>query len=202
MHIRNLAKRGFDLFMSLLAIMLLIPIWLVLTICIFVENPGSIIFRQLRPGKDGKLFIIYKFRSMYINSVPPMELGAVKHNHSLVTRVGHFIRRFKLDETPQFYNVLKGEMSLIGPRPCLPDRIASMTEAEKRRFHMLPGISGWAEVNGNVDLTWEEQLLLDLWYVDHFTLKLDLAIFIKTIKVVLCGSVKNEQALNAATNRE
>lgn len=188
-------KRVVDILLSSIAILMLLPIWLVISLIIFIEDKGPIFYRQKRVGLRETLFTIYKFRSMRVNNIPPLELGAVKHNHSLVTRIGHFIRRTKLDETPQFFNVLRGDMSLIGPRPCLPVRLETMTQREKRRFAMLPGLSGFAEVNGNVELTWQEQLWLDLWYVDHASFWLDCQIFFATFKVVLLGSTRNEVML-------
>lgn len=198
MRIWRWIKRTVDLLISACAIIFLLPFWILLGLCIYLEDPGKIFFKQQRLGKNGKLFTIYKFRSMYINNIPPMELGAIKHDHSLVTRVGYFIRRFKLDETPQFLNVLLGNMSLIGPRPCLPERLSTMTLIQKKRLDFLPGLSGWAEVNGNVDLTWDEQIILDLWYVKNWTFFLDIKIIFLTLKVVLFGSEKNETALNDA----
>lgn len=193
-------KRILDIFLSLLAVIILLPLWIIVAIAIFAEDRGPICFRQTRLGQDGILFILYKFRSMRVNQIPPLELGAIKHNHALVTSVGYVIRRFKIDETLQFLNVLKGDMSLVGPRPCLPQSMDSMTTQEKKRFACLPGLTGWAEVNGNVELLWEEQLLLDLWYVENRSLYLDILILLRTIGVVVCGSHRNETALNLARN--
>jgi lipopolysaccharide/colanic/teichoic acid biosynthesis glycosyltransferase len=181
-------------------VFLLIPLWIILSVSIFIEDRGPIFYRQKRLGKDGKLFTLYKFRSMYVNNIPPLELGAIKHNHTLVTHIGYVMRRLKLDETPQFLNVIVGEMSLVGPRPCLPLRIESMSLEEKKRFQVPPGLTGWAEVNGNVELTWDEQLLLDLWYVQHASFSLDMKILLKTMGVVLFGSKKNASALLNAKN--
>lgn len=188
-------KRSCDIIFSLLALILLLPLWIIVGVCVFLEDPGPIIYRQKRVGKNESLFTLYKFRSMKQNNIPPLELGAVKHNHSLVTKTGYFIRRFKIDETPQFLNVLRGEMSLVGPRPCLPGRLPTMNSFQKQRFSFLPGLTGWAEVNGNVELTWEEQVLLDVWYVKHWSFCLDFKIIFKTLFVVLWGSHRNETAL-------
>ncbi len=188
-------KRYCDIVVSLIAIVILSPFWLIISLCIILEDPGPVFYRQERVGKNEKIFNIYKFRSMRQNNIPPLELGAVKHNHPLVTKIGYIIRRFKLDETPQFLQVLRGEMSLVGPRPCLPGRIQTMSTMEKVRFSCVPGLTGWAEVNGNVELTWEEQVLLDLWYVHHQSFWLDLKIILSTFVVVLWGSHKNEKAL-------
>lgn len=193
-------KRSVDILIAVPALVLLIPLWIILGLGIFIEDRGPIFYKQKRLGKNGKLFTIYKFRSMYVNNIPPLELGAIKHNHSLVTRIGYIMRRLKLDETPQFLNVIVGEMSLVGPRPCLPVRIESMSLSEKKRFQVAPGLTGWAEVNGNVELSWDEQLLLDLWYVQHASLRLDMKIILKTMGVVLFGSKINTAALLNAKN--
>lgn len=191
-------KRFIDVFGALVSISLLLPVWILTVICIYVENPGPIFFRQVRPGRNGKLFTVYKFRSMYVNNIPPLELGPVKHDHALVTKVGYILRRTKLDETPQYLNILFGDMSYVGPRPCLPDRLEKMSLAEKKRLTMAPGLTGWAEINGNVELTWEEQLLLDLWYIENWSVGLDFKIMWGTLNVILFGSQRNEQALRDA----
>lgn len=188
----------FDIFISSAAIIVLLPLWGLVSIGIFLEDRGPIFFRQKRLGRDGHAFTLYKFRSMCVNDIAPLALGPIKHNHSLVTWTGYIIRRLKLDETPQFWNVLKGDMSLVGPRPCLIERWQTMSVRERERFSVSPGLSGWAEVNGNVELSWEEQLLLDLWYIKHHSFYLDLIILLKTFTVVLFGSKKNEQALRQA----
>ncbi|MBA3662132.1 MAG: sugar transferase [Gammaproteobacteria bacterium] len=197
-NIQSLLKRTIDVVISFFAIIVLTPFWIVIAIAIYFENPGPIFYLQERVGYKGKPFKLFKFRSMVVNDIPPLELGSIKHNHSLVTRVGYVLRRFKLDETPQFLNVLIGTMSLIGPRPCLLGRIPSMSQTEQLRFNALPGLSGWAEVNGNVDLTWQEQVWLDVWYVKHHHLLLDAFIIVKTFIVVLFGSKKNDIALSKA----
>lgn len=193
-------KRRVDLLIAIPAMIVLLPLWVLLSLCIFLEDRGPIFYKQRRPGKDGTLFTLYKFRSMYVNNIPPLELGAIKHNHTLVTHVGYVMRRLKLDETPQFLNVILGQMSLVGPRPCLPIRIETLSLQEKKRFDVLPGLTGWAEVNGNVELTWDEQLLLDRWYVQNQSFRLDMTILVKTIGVVLLGSKKNNVALLNAKN--
>lgn len=193
-------NRTCNVVFSLFFLVVTFPLLLVLALLIKLESSGPLFFKQKRVGKKQRPFYIYKFRSMYLHESSPEQLGPIKHGHSLVTRVGYFIRRFKLDEVPQFINVLSGQMSLIGPRPCLFSKIDAMTEVEKRRFSVLPGVTGWAEVNGNVELDWNEQLMLDLWYVDNKTFRLDIYIFFKTILIILFGSKKNSKALVAAEN--
>lgn len=191
-------KRLFDVIFSLFCLSFLLPLFPIIACLIKLESKGPVVFKQIRVGKNGKPFYMYKFRSMYLHDQSPEELGPIKHEHVLVTKIGYFLRRFKLDEIPQFINVLRGEMSIIGPRPYLFTSIAVMTEFEKHRFDVLPGMTCWAEVNGNVELTWRDQLILDLWYVYHQTFWLDMKILGKTLLTVMVGSIKNETALNQA----
>lgn len=195
---KALLKQTFDVIGAAICLILLCLVGSILAILIYWETPGPIFFIQTRAGKDEKPFRMYKFRSMAVNNIAPMELGPVKHKHNLVTRTGYIMRRTKLDEIPQFLNVLRGEMSFVGPRPCLIEKIDALTPNEKRRFSVLPGMTGWAEVNGNVELSWEEQLMLDVWYIDHRSLWLDLQILFKTLGVVVFGSERNEKAIEAA----
>ena len=191
-------KRVFDIFFSIVCITLLSPLCILLAILIRLESSGPIFFIQERVGKSEKPFRIIKFRSMHTHHFTPEELGPIKHNHAVVTRVGYWLRRTKLDEIPQFFNVLWGDMSVVGPRPCLLSTAEQMTAQEKHRFLDRPGVTGWAEVTGNVELSWHEQLLLDLWYVDHQTFFLDMQIILRTILTVLFGSIRNDKALEQA----
>lgn len=193
-----MVKRLLDLIISIFCIVILSPFFCILPLLIFIESPGPIIFSQKRVGKKEKSFNIYKFRSMYVHNLDPSEIGAVKHSHPLVTKIGYIMRRTKLDEIPQFFNVLRGDMSLVGPRPCMFERIKNMTSYERHRFLFLPGMTGWAEVNGNVEFSWDEQLLLDLWYIDHQSLWLDFVILARTFVVLFIGSIRNDEALNRA----
>lgn len=191
-------QRIFDICFASIALILLSPFFLLIVMVIKLESKGPAIFKQKRVGKDMRPYFIYKFRSMVVHDFLPEELGPIKHNHNLVTRSGHFLRRTKLDEIPQFFNVLKGDMRIVGPRPCLFSTLETLTDTEKRRFKVLPGLTGWAEINGNVELSWREQLTLDLWYVDHYSFRLDLKIIYKTILTVLFGSIRNIHALSQA----
>lgn len=193
-------KRLLDIIFSLLGLAVLLPLGLLLALLIKLDSRGPVFFKQKRVGLHERPFGMFKFRSMVVNNHAPETLGPIKDQHALVTRVGYLLRRFKLDELPQLINVLRGEMSIVGPRPCLFSRIDTMTKEERRRFHMRPGLSGWAEVNGNLELTWHEQLLLDLWYVDNYSLRLDMLIIVKTVITVIIGSIKNEAALQKANN--
>lgn len=192
------AKRSMDVAVSLVCIGLLWPVCLLLAILIKLETPGPVFFVQKRMGKDERPFAMYKFRSMVVNTIHPLHLGEVKHNHQLVTRVGYVMRRTKLDEVPQFLNVLRGEMSLVGPRPCLIEQVGEITPVERRRFKFHPGMTSWADVNGNVEITRGERWILDVWYIDHYSLQLDIRILAKTLGVVISGSKRNERAIRAA----
>lgn len=191
-------KRNLDLFISTFCIIVLLPLIVIIALLILLESGRPVFFIQKRVGKNKNLFNMYKFRSMRVNNIDPFQLGPIKHSHQLVTKVGYFIRRTKLDELPQLLNVIRCEMSLVGPRPCLPERLDQMNHDECRRFDALPGITGWAEVNGNLELDWNEQLLLDLWYINNQSTQLDLKILIKTFFVLILGSIRNEKALNLA----
>ncbi len=191
-------QKIFDRLSALICIFLLSPLYLLVAVLIKVESKGPVFFVQERVGYNQCPFKIYKFRSMVVNDYDPQVLGPVKHNHAIVTKVGYWLRRTKLDEIPQFFNVLCGDMSMVGPRPCLFSTLKLMRPHELRRFKVLPGMTGWAEVNGNVELTWNEQLALDLWYVDHRSLCLDIHILFKTLATVLFGSIKNVGVLKQA----
>lgn len=198
LSLSNTLHRVFDVVFASICISILLPAFIIIALAIRFTSNGPVIFRQKRVGKNERAYYIYKFRSMHLHDALPEDLGPIKHTHALVTPIGHFIRRTKLDEIPQFFNVLLGTMSMIGPRPCLFSRIETMSKRERRRFDVLPGITGWAEVNGNVELDWSEQLTLDLWYIDHRTFWLDIKILAKTIYIMLRGSVKNTAELKKA----
>jgi lipopolysaccharide/colanic/teichoic acid biosynthesis glycosyltransferase len=138
------------------------------------------------------------FRSMRVNDFSPLRVGQVRGEHPLVTPVGRWIRRLKVDELPQLLNVLRGDMSLVGPRPALVDQVESYTDFQRRRLEMRPGMTGWAQVNGNIELEWAERILLDIWYIDHCSPWLDLRILWRTSAVVIFGERSNRQALKDA----
>lgn len=179
-------KRLFDITISMIGLIITSPILLLTAIAIKLESPGSIIFKQERLGLNGKVFKIYKFRSMCVDA----EKGGVyeKKGDPRVTKVGKFIRKTSIDELPQFVNILKGEMSLIGPRPALtyhPWPYNEYTEEQKRMFHVRPGVTGWAQVNGRKEVEWPRRIELNVEYVDKMSLYFDLMIFFKTIFKVL-----------------
>ena len=179
-------KRLFDITISVVGLVITSPIFLVTAIAIKLESPGPIIFKQERLGLNGKVFKIYKFRSMCEGA----EKGGVyeKKGDTRVTKVGKFIRKTSIDELPQFANILKGEMSLIGPRPALtyhPWPYNEYTEEQKRMFYVRPGVTGWAQVNGRKDVEWPRRIELNVEYVNNMSLYFDLMIFFKSIFKVL-----------------
>lgn len=175
-------KRGFDILLAILLIALLgIPI-VVIAILIKLEDNGPIIFKQKRMGKDLKPFEIYKFRSMISNR---KELEGKLSHDEMTTRIGKFIRKTSLDELPQIFNVLKGEMSFIGPRPWVLEYYDWLTPVQKRRCNVLPGISGLAQVRGRNGISVLRKIEYDLEYINHFGIKYDIKILIETIKVIL-----------------
>jgi lipopolysaccharide/colanic/teichoic acid biosynthesis glycosyltransferase len=192
------AKRLMDLFVASIISLVFAPVWLILPILIRLESTGPALFVQDRSGKYGKPFKMYKFRSMVINDVDPLQLGPLKYDHPLITSVGRFMRRMKLDELPQLLNVFRGEMSMVGPRPCLVSQVESIFAQAPMRFDVPPGMTGWAEVNGNVELTPDEQLVLDTWYVKNYSICLDILVLFKTIGVVVFGSKRNEAVIGQA----
>lgn len=179
-------KRLLDITISMIGLIITSPILLITAIAIKLESPGPIIFKQERLGLKGKVFKIYKFRSMCVDA----EKGGVyeEKGDPRVTKVGKFIRKTSIDELPQFVNILKGEMSLIGPRPALtyhPWPYNEYTEEQKRMFHVRPGVTGWAQVNGRKEVEWPRRIELNVEYVDKMSLYFDLMIFFKTIFKVL-----------------
>lgn len=180
---KHFFKRLFDLLISSLALLLIG--WLLVLIAIFLHfaNKGAgAFFLQERPGKDGKIFKIIKFKTMTDERDAE---GELLPDAQRLTKVGRFVRSTSLDELPQLINVLKGEMSLVGPRPLLVDYLPLYNEEQKRRHEVRPGISGWAQCHGRNALSWTEKFKLDVWYVDHCTIWTDIKVFIMTIKNVL-----------------
>jgi len=167
-----------------IALIVLIPIFAVIGIFIKLDSKGTVFFDQERAGKDGKVFRAYKLRTM-VDNAEKFGLGyEIEKNDSRITRVGKYLR-WGIDELPQLINVFKGEMSLVGPRPALPHQIKKYSEREKRRLEVKPGITGWALVNGRNILSWPERIKLDIWYIDHWSIWLDLKILLKTVWVVI-----------------
>ena len=175
--------RFFDILFSFLGILFLSPVFLFLYIAIRLESKGGGFYKQLRVGRGGTDFYVYKFRSMRIGA-DKQGLITVGGRDPRITRIGYFIRKYKLDELPQLFNVLKGDMALIGPRPLLPQYLSLYSREQARRHEVRPGITGWAQVNGRNAISWSKKFELDVWYVDHCSFLLDLKIILLTIKKV------------------
>ena len=175
-------KRIFDLLLASFGLILFIPIILFTALLIRMKLGTPIIFKQQRPGLNGRLFELYKFRTM---TDERDETGELLPDHVRLTPLGKLIRKLSLDEFPQLINVIKGEMSLIGPRPLLPEYLSLYTEEQAKRHHVKPGITGWAQINGRNAITWEEKFKLDVWYVENQSFILDLKILFLTIKKVV-----------------
>ena len=182
---KHFFKRVLDFLISLIAIICLSPFLLVMIVWLHFANKGAgVFFLQDRPGKDGKLFNVIKFKSMTDETD---ENGVPLPNDQRITKIGKFMRKFSIDELPQLFNVLKGDMSLIGPRPLLTRYLLLYTPEQARRHEVRPGLTGWAQVHGRNNITWKEKFELDLWYVDHCTLWTDIKVVFMTIKNVLSG---------------
>jgi lipopolysaccharide/colanic/teichoic acid biosynthesis glycosyltransferase len=181
-------RRLVDIVVSASALALLSPVLALAALAIRLESPGPVIYRQGRVGKDGEPFGVLKLRTM----VPGAEhIGAglaIDAGDPRVTRVGALLRRTSLDELPNLLNVLRGEMSLIGPRPTLPVQVEQYTPRQRGRLQIKPGITGWAQVNGRTSLPWSERIELDLYYIEHRSLALDLRILARTPALVLGGT--------------
>jgi len=178
-------KRAFDIAVSSVALILLSPLIGLIALAIKLEDGGPVLYIQDRVGKGGKIFRCYKFRSMVVNAEKIGLRLELAKDDPRITRVGKILRHWRLDEIPQLFNVLKGDMSIVGPRPTLPSQVARYTPYQRRRLEMKPGMAGWAFVNGNNAIPWEKRIELDIWYIDHWSLWLDLLIFLKAIGVVL-----------------
>ncbi len=194
----NFIKRAIDVLVSSTCIVLLSPVLCIVMFTIWVEDGRPVLFRQTRVGINGSYFSLLKFRSMYVNTIPVEEMGQVSGHNPLVTKVGRVIRRLKIDELPQLFNVLLGDMSLVGPRPTVPEQVEKYSDFEMKRLSVKPGMTGWAQVNGNINLTWEDRILLDRWYIDNWSLWLDIKILARTVAVILFGERVNQYVIEEA----
>lgn len=179
-------KRCADLAAGILGLIVLSPLFLIIPLLIKLTMPGPVFFCQERAGKDGRTFVILKFRSMKVDRQAE-ETHAFAKDPERITPFGSLMRRAKIDEVPQLLNVIRGDMSLVGPRPTVTEQAKRYTARQKKRLRMRPGMTGLAQVNGNAALSWEERIEYDLQYVETFSLGLDMKILVKTILVVLCG---------------
>jgi undecaprenyl phosphate N,N'-diacetylbacillosamine 1-phosphate transferase len=189
---RNYFKRILDILVSIGGIILLLPIIVLLAFIITLVTKTNPLFLQERTGAHGTVFIMFKFRTM---SNKKSKSGNLLPDDQRLTKLGKWLRKSSLDEVPQLLNILKGDMSLIGPRPLLPTYLPLYSVQQNKRHAIKPGITGWAQVNGRNTLPWEQKFELDIWYVDNLSLRIDLKIFYKTIITVLRG-----EGINAKGN--
>jgi len=179
---QKIIKPIIDFCAALAVFILLLPILLLVAILLFFANGGTPFFIQKRPGKKERIFNIIKFKTMHDKRD---DKGELLPDNERLTKVGHIIRKTSLDELPQLINVIKGDMSLIGPRPLLPEYLSLYNEEQQKRHQVKPGITGWAQVNGRNAISWEKKLAYDVWYVENSSFLLDVKIVLKTIKKVL-----------------
>jgi lipopolysaccharide/colanic/teichoic acid biosynthesis glycosyltransferase len=180
-------RRVVDVVVAGAALVLITPVLLLAMLAIRLESAGHPIYRQRRVGKDGEEFDMLKLRTM-VSGAERMGAGlAVNEGDSRITRVGRFLRRFSLDELPNLVNILRGEMSIIGPRPTIQVQVAQYTERQRGRLAIRPGLTGWAQIHGRTSLPWTERIELDLWYIEHRSWRLDLQIVWRTITMLITG---------------
>ncbi|MDH5828702.1 sugar transferase [Sphingobacterium faecium] len=179
---KHFFKRFFDFIAAFFGLLLLSPLFVVVCIGLYFVNNGKPFFFQARPGKGGRIFRIVKFKTM---NDKKDAVGNLLADAERLTPIGAFVRKTSLDEIPQLINVLKGDMSLIGPRPLLIQYLPLYNETQKRRHEVRPGITGWAQVNGRNAISWDKKFELDVWYVDHISLTTDIKVFFTTFKKVI-----------------
>jgi lipopolysaccharide/colanic/teichoic acid biosynthesis glycosyltransferase len=180
-------SRALDMVLSTVLLVVAAPLLALAALAIRLESPGPVVYRQRRVGKDGRPFELLKLRTM----VPGAEsMGAgiyVVEGDPRITRIGRLLRRFSLDELPNLVNVLKGDMAMVGPRPTVQEQVDRYTERQRRRLEVKPGITGWAQINGRTSLPWPERIELDVWYVEHRSLRVDLRILARTARMLASG---------------
>ena len=192
-------KRVIDFILVFIILVVVGPILLLITIWLHFANKGAgAFFTQERPGKDGKIFRVIKFKTMTDERDTD---GNLLPDAQRLTKVGRFVRSTSIDELPQLINVLKGDMALIGPRPLLPQYLSLYSKEQARRHEVCPGITGWAQVNGRNAISWTRKFELDVWYVDHCSLKLDVKIFFLTIKKVFMRDSISKEGVGGITQR-
>ena len=194
---KNFIKPAIDFVLALVGFLFLSPVFVLVAIGLFFANDGKPFFFQLRPGKDGKIFKIIKFKTM---TDKKDENGNLLPDADRLTKIGSFVRKTSLDEIPQLLNVIKGDMSLVGPRPLLPKYLELYNDFQRRRNEVKPGITGWAQVNGRNSISWEKKFEYDVWYVDNVSFLLDIKILILTVLKVVKSEGINEQG--QATSNE
>jgi lipopolysaccharide/colanic/teichoic acid biosynthesis glycosyltransferase len=180
-------SRAFDVVLAAALLVITLPLLVLAAVAIRLESRGPVFYRQLRVGRDGEPFELWKLRTM----VPGAEsMGAgiyVLEGDPRITRTGRLLRRFSLDELPNLVNVLKGDMAIVGPRPTVQEQVDRYTDRQRRRLEVKPGITGWAQINGRTSLSWPERIELDVWYVEHRSLRLDVQILLKTARMLATG---------------
>jgi lipopolysaccharide/colanic/teichoic acid biosynthesis glycosyltransferase len=180
-------KRVLDLTLAVPGSIVSAPLVALIALAIRLESPGAPIYRQVRVGRDGATFRIYKLRTMVSGAEFKGGGLAINHGDDRITRIGRLLRRYSLDELPNLWNVVRGEMSIVGPRPTIKLQVDQYTERQLGRLEVKPGITGWAQINGRASLPWPERIELDLWYVEHRSTRLDLQILARTAQAVLTG---------------
>jgi lipopolysaccharide/colanic/teichoic acid biosynthesis glycosyltransferase len=183
-----MTKRALDLLIAAPLAMLTAPLVALLAAAVRIESPGHPIYRQIRVGRDGELFEIYKLRTMVSGAEFTGAGLAIAEGDSRITRLGGLLRRYSLDELPNLWNVVRGEMSIVGPRPTIKRQVDQYTPRQLGRLAVKPGITGWAQINGRATLPWPERIELDLWYVEHCCTRLDLRILARTLGLVARGN--------------
>jgi lipopolysaccharide/colanic/teichoic acid biosynthesis glycosyltransferase len=181
-------RRALDIVFSCVTLIVTSPALAMAILAVRLESPGPVIYSQRRVGRDGRTFDVLKLRTMVDGAEHLGAKLAVDADDPRITRVGAFLRRTSLDELPNLLNVLRGDMSVIGPRPTLPAQVEQYTPRQRGRLQIKPGITGWAQVNGRASLPWDERIELDLFYIEHRSLSLDLKILRRTVAMVLGGS--------------
>jgi lipopolysaccharide/colanic/teichoic acid biosynthesis glycosyltransferase len=181
------AKRLLDLAIAIPASIVTAPVTALLALAVRLDSPGHPIYTQTRAGLDERWFQIYKLRTMVRGAEFTGAGLAIQEGDDRITRVGQALRRYSLDELPNLWNVVRGEMSIVGPRPTLPVQVEQYTERQRGRLAVKPGLTGWAQINGRASLPWSERIELDLWYVEHRSLALDLKIIGRTVRMVASG---------------
>lgn len=188
-------KRLLDLLIAIPGIVILSPVFLIVSLLVLVRMGRPAIFTQVRPGYKGKLFSVYKFRTMTQDQDAS---GNLLPDEERLTRLGRMLRSFSLDEWPELFNVLRGEMSLVGPRPLLVKYLERYSAEQMRRHDVVPGMTGWAQVNGRNALSWEDKFRFDVWYVDNWSFRLDIEILLRTMWIVITRQGINQPGFSTA----
>jgi lipopolysaccharide/colanic/teichoic acid biosynthesis glycosyltransferase len=180
-------SRALDVVIAGLLLLLASPLLVLAAVAIRLESRGPVFYRQQRIGRDGESFELWKLRTM-VRGAESMGAGIyIVEGDTRITRVGRLLRRFSLDELPNLINVMRGEMAIVGPRPTVQEQVDRYTDRQRRRLEVKPGITGWAQINGRTSLSWPERIELDVWYVEHRSIRLDLRILAKTARMLATG---------------